>query len=135
MQAFTQARKSMPGANGSVVVEFGDHQSIATRHLFDPGPSGRSAYGDFRSGLYETFFAVHGFGTGVDFAKLGRGGEDAAYLAARVTAAANLPTSPVFEDLLRLSEECEGRFHACPDRSKVDVHLKKRLDAGMLILD
>jgi hypothetical protein len=131
---FLERRKAEPGRDGSVVAEFGDHQSFVTRDYVLAQAKGDNPFTDFRSKLYETFYAVHGFGVDIDFAALNQP-EDAPFLSARLLAAARLPTSPVFDDLLRLSEVCAGRYHTCEQRAQIDAHLKKRLDADLIMLE
>ncbi|MBL0371359.1 sulfatase-like hydrolase/transferase [Rhizobium sp. KVB221] len=133
-RAFLEKRRQQPGNNGSVLVDFGDHQSVATKEFALKRYDGENAFVDFRSIIYQTYFSVHGFGVDVDYTSLSQP-EDVAYLMARVAAAAKLPTSPVFQDLLRLSDLCAGRFHTCENRSEIDLHLKKRANAGLLALD
>lgn len=133
MAAFLDGRRQDPGPRGAIVAEFGDHQSAATQRFVDPDNLSRETT-DFRSKMYETFFAVHGFGASVDYAKLGER-IDAAFLASRILAATRLPKSPVFDDLASLSVACEGRMHLCPDRNSIDQHLAARHQAGFLMVD
>lgn len=133
LRAFLESRRAAPGPRGSVVAEFGDHQSSATRDAMLARHPGRPILTDLRSPIYETFFAVQAYGTGLDYGLL-RQAEDAPFLAARLLAAAGLPSSPLFDDLLSLSAQCSGRFHTCEDRLAVDRNLKRRVDAGMLVV-
>ncbi|WP_170976606.1 sulfatase-like hydrolase/transferase [Rhizobium sp. FKL33] len=133
LAAFIEARRMDPGPRGSVLAEFGDHQSAATKRFVDPDNLSRDTT-DFRSAMYETFFAVHGFGADVNYAKLGDR-VDAPFLASRILAATSLPKSPVFDDLAELSRSCEGRMHLCMDRAVVDQHLAARHQAGLLVVD
>ena len=133
LQAFQEKRKTTPGPNGSVVAEFGDHQSVATRDMMLASHPGKPILTDFRSPIYETYFAVRAYDTEVDYSLL-RQPEDAAFLGARLIAAAQLPTSPLYDDLLEQSERCAGRFHTCAERGGLDRNLKARIDAGMLVL-
>ncbi|MCV3765331.1 sulfatase-like hydrolase/transferase [Rhizobium sp. TRM95796] len=133
MAAFLEQRRTDPGPRGAVVAEFGDHQATATKRFVDPDNLGRETT-DFRAKMYETFFAVHGFGATVDYAKLGER-IDAAYLPARILAATTLPKSAVFDDLAALSRRCGGRMHLCLERGAVDRHLAARNQAGLLVVD
>ncbi|MDB5522827.1 MAG: putative cyclic beta,2-glucan modification protein [Rhizobium sp.] len=134
LMRYVEQRRRTPGDDGSVFAEFGDHQSVATRDYVLDRISDDSPFTDFRSAVYETFYSVHGFGVDIDYSQLGQV-EDVPFLTARLLAAAKLPTSPVFEDLRRLSDVCRGKFHTCDNRQEVDAHLKKRVDAGLLALD
>ncbi|MDH6266687.1 phosphoglycerol transferase MdoB-like AlkP superfamily enzyme [Rhizobium sp. SG_E_25_P2] len=133
MTAFLEGRRRDHGPRGAIVAEFGDHQATATKRFVDPDNLGRETT-DFRAKMYETFFAVHGFGAEVDYAKLGDR-IDAAYLPARILAATNLPKSAVFDDLAALSQRCEGRMHLCLERGAVNQHLAARHQAGFLVVD
>jgi hypothetical protein len=130
---FVQERRADPGARGSILAEFGDHQSAATKRFVDPDNLSRDTT-DFRSKMYETFFAVHGFSAAVDYAKLGDR-VDAAFLTSRILAATQLPKSPVFDDLAALSQRCDGRMHLCLERTAVDQHLAARHQAGLLLVE
>lgn len=134
LQAFFDRRKSEPGPRGTVMVEFGDHHAIVTRDHLTAGRPAEAMLTDFRSPLYETFYRVEGFGAPVDYRLLHQA-EDAAFLSARVLAAANMPVSRVWSDLLALSEACEGWLHTCADRAGVDRHIKGRIDGGLLVVN
>lgn len=135
IEAFRDNREIAPGPNGSVVAEFGDHQSIATREMALAGRDKQTVLSDFRSPIYETYFIVHGYGATVDYSRLHQG-EDAAFLAARLLdAVTGLPKSPMFEDLLKVSDACGGRFHTCEERKHVDANLKKRIAGGLLAMN
>jgi hypothetical protein len=131
--AFLDGRRRDPGPRGAVVAEFGDHQATATKRFVDPDNLGRETT-DFRAKMYETFFAVHGFGAKVDYALLGEQ-IDAAFLPARILAATTLPKSAMFNDLEALSKVCGGRLHLCEERRAVNQHLAARHQAGLLLLE
>jgi phosphoglycerol transferase MdoB-like AlkP superfamily enzyme len=133
-QVFLARRKAEPGERGSLVADFGDHQGEATRDFAFELDGGAHAFADFRSTIYRTYFALHGFGAELDLSSI-RQDEDVAYLPARMIEAAKLPSSPVFRDLIRLSDLCGGRFHTCKERSEIDLHLKKRQNGGLLRLN
>ncbi len=133
LQAFLAARKSDAGPNGTLVIEFGDHQSVATRDMM-LATLPADTLTDFRSKIYETFYAVHAYETPLDFSSLNKP-EDVPYLIPRLIAAAKLPTSTKYDDLVALSERCEGHFHTCNDRTAVDTHIKGLVVAGMLKLE
>lgn len=130
--AFLGQRRDVPGDRGTVVLEYGDHHSFATRELTDETHGGNSL-ADLESAAYSTFFALHGFGHAVE---QGPPAErfDIAYLGAHFLEAARLPTSPTFQDLNRLRELCEGRFNSCQHREEIDIHLRRRMDGGLLDL-
>lgn len=121
-----------PGERGTVVLEFGDHQSAATKTLAAATEGTQSVLGDYRSIAYRTFAAIHGFETEVDTTPLHKT-QDIAFLGASLLDAAKLPRSPVFEDLSRLRELCDGAFHSCKERQLIEEHLARRRDGGMLL--
>ena len=133
LQAFLDKREAVPGPRGTLVMEFGDHQSVATRDMMLLN-SPDNLLTDLRSKIYETYYAVHAYKTPVDFSDLDQP-EDATFLIPRLIAAAKLPTSPKYRDLVALSEHCNGRFHTCEDRLSVDRHLKGLVAGGLLRIE
>jgi hypothetical protein len=134
LKAFHERRKMDPGPNGSLIAEFGDHHSYATRAKTLAQHPDQNLLSDFRSPIYRTYFSVHNYGTPFDHGVL-RQPEDAAFLAARLMAASLLPRSPAFAELADLSTACSGRFFTCTERRLVDAHLKKRIAAGTVVLE
>lgn len=134
LQVFLDRRKAEPGPRGTVVAEFGDHHATVTRDHLTGGRPAEAMLTDFRSPLYETFYRVEGFGTPIDYRVLHQA-EDAAFLSARVLAAANMPVSRLWSDLLALSEACKGWLHTCADRTGVDRHIKGRIEGGLLAVN
>lgn len=57
---------------------------------------------------------------------------DIAYLGTAILDAAGIPGNDVFADLRELAAHCSGRFFACPDRGRVDDHLRRRMAGGLL---
>lgn len=132
-RAFLQARASDPAGRGSVVLEFGDHQSSATKPLVEE-LAGPDALGEPGSLAYRTFYAVSTFNYRLRRPMPERPVLDVAYLGASLLEAAGVPMSPMMADMIRLRDLCGGRFHACPDEAAVDIHLRRRADSGMLHL-
>jgi hypothetical protein len=129
--AFLGQRKQAPSARGSVILEYGDHQSFATKHLADE-LSGPQSLTDLRSVAYKTYFSLHAFAYEPsaaipEFAVL-----DIGYLGVTFLQWARLSTSPMLEALLDVRDQCEGRFHLCPERTFVDEHLRRRVDSRQL---
>ncbi|WP_290895458.1 sulfatase-like hydrolase/transferase, partial [Hoeflea sp.] len=115
----------------SLVLEFGDHQSFATRDLIE------HLYPDFAinnlsSSAYRTYFTVHGIGTTVDMRPFDFPSLDIGYLGVSLLEAAGLANSPMLSDLVALRNRCSGRLHACGDRAAVDRHLQRRIASGYL---
>ena len=118
----------------SIVLEFGDHQSFATREVIN------HLYPDFAvdeltSSAYRTYYTVHAMGTDVDMAPFEFASLDIGYLGVSLLEAAGMATSPMFADLAALRDRCKGRLHFCADRAAVDRHLQKRIASGFLSVE
>lgn len=118
-------------ANGTVVLEFGDHQALVTRPFADD-VFGGNALVDLRSVAYKTYYSVHAFGYDLDWSAFPETPIDVPFLGAALIKGAKLPTSPMYRDLTSLNELCQGRFHDCKDRAAIDRFLRKRVDSGLL---
>lgn len=120
--------------NPAIVLEFGDHQSVATRQVITRKDAS-FAINDLESPAYQTFFTVNAFGTPLnmrpfDFERL-----DVGYLGVSLLESAGLLNSPMFADLAALRDRCGGRLYSCPDRAAVDKHLARRIASGLLVVD
>lgn len=129
----SQARADA-ASHPSIVLEFGDHQSFATRELIN------HLYPDFAvdkltSSAYRTYFTVHAMGLDVDMAPFEFASLDIGFLGVSLLEAAGVATSPMFADLAALRDRCEGRLHFCADRAAVDRHLQKRIASGFLSVE
>ena len=132
-QAFLNSRNADASRRGAVVLEFGDHQSYVTKPFVDE-VAGQDALARPGSLAYRTHYTVATFRHGLrhpmpDIAPL-----DVGFVGASLFDAAGLPMSPVMADLVRLRDLCGGRFHDCPQRDAVDMHLRRRVDSGQLRL-
>ena len=118
----------------SIVLEFGDHQSFATRevvnHLYPD-----FAINELTSSAYRSYFTVHAMGMDVDMAPFEFASLDIGYLGVSLLEAAGVAVSPVFADLAALRDRCDGRLHFCTDRTAVDQHVHKRIASNYLIVD
>ncbi|WP_457586326.1 sulfatase-like hydrolase/transferase [Ensifer canadensis] len=134
LQDFRRKRQQAPGPNGTVVLDFGDHQAVATKdYLLADAPAG-NVFADLRSLAYKTYYSVYAYGRDIDMRPFAKP-LDVGFLSASLIEAAGLPTSPTFEALARLRDACDGHYHTCADRTLVDQHLRQRQDAGLLDLD
>lgn len=133
MEGFLERRAKAPTVRGSLVLDYGDHQSFATKHLVDEMSDGE-ALADFGSIAYQTYYALHAFGYFPADADPGMNSLDIAFLGPSFLKWGRLPTTPMFNSLVELRDHCQGRFFDCADRDAVDRHLKARVDAGLLEL-
>ncbi|AKI01902.1 Sulfatase [Hoeflea sp. IMCC20628] len=118
----------------SIVLEFGDHQSFATRELV------HHLYPDFAideltSSAYQTYYTVHGMGIELDMGPFDYANLDIGYLGVSLLEAAGMAKSPMFADLAALRDRCEGKLHFCADRAAVDRHLQKRIASNFLSVE
>jgi len=118
----------------SIVLEFGDHQSFATRevvnHLYPD-----FAVNELKSSAYRTYFTVHGMGMEVDMRPFEFASLDIGYLGVSLLEAAGMGNSPMFADLAAIRDRCEGRLYFCADRAAVDRHLQKRIASRYLTVE
>ncbi len=130
-QRYLEAIKSLTTSRGSVVLEYGDHQSYITKNLVDAQFGGNSLQ-DLHSIAYKTYFTVHSFNYDLDLKAFGDDPLDVGFLGAALVEGARLPVSPMYRELIALKDLCAGRFHDCKDRAAVDRHLRRRVDSGLL---
>lgn len=118
----------------SIVLEFGDHQSFATRevinHLYPD-----FAINELTSSAYQSYFTVHPMGMNVDMAPFEFASLDIGYLGVSLLEAAGVAISPMFADLAALRDQCDGRLYFCADRTAVDQHLHKRIASNYMIVE
>ncbi|MCY0148365.1 sulfatase-like hydrolase/transferase [Hoeflea sp. G2-23] len=118
----------------SIVLEFGDHQSFATRDVITQQfPD--FAIDNLTSSAYQSFFTVHGYGVDVDMRPFQFANLDIGYLGVSLLEAAGLEESPMYANLGALRDRCEGRLFYCPDRTAVDQHLNRRIASGYLVVE
>ena len=118
----------------AIIVEFGDHQSFATREIMTKLNPDFALY-ELGSSAYLTYFTVHGIGTKVDMRPFDFTSLDIAYLGVSLIEAAGLDKSPMFSDLAALRDRCEGKMYFCEDRTAVNRHLKKRIASNYLTIE
>ena len=131
LRDFLASLEAQPTDRGTVVLEFGDHQSVETKP-FAEQIEGTGILANWDSRAYKTHFTTHAFDYEFsdDVPQFDR--LDISYLGTTFRQMAKLPSTPMLEDLAALRDKCEGRFHTCPDRDAVDRHLRRRMDAGLL---
>lgn len=130
--AFAAALAADPGRNGTVLVDFGDHQPIVTRSLAEAATP--AALDDWGSIAYRTYYRIAGLGRPLarplpEVDRLG-----ISFLGTTILEAAGLPLDPVHRELASLRDRCDGRVEGCADRARLDRHLRMLVNAGMLDL-
>jgi phosphoglycerol transferase MdoB-like AlkP superfamily enzyme len=118
----------------AIILEFGDHQSIATKDLIARDHPD-FAIDDLGSSAYKTYYTVHGFGARINMRPFDFPALDIGYLGVSLLEAAGLASSPMFADLSALRDHCGGKLYFCPDRKSVDKHLSRRIASGYLTIE
>lgn len=130
LEQSAQERQSHP----SIVLEFSDHQSIATKGLLARDHPD-FAIDDLNSTAYKTYYTVHDFGTGIDMKPFDFPRLDIGFLGVSLLEAAGLQPSAMFADLSALRDRCGGKLYYCPDRKAVEEHLSRRIASGFLVVE
>ncbi|WP_417408290.1 sulfatase-like hydrolase/transferase [Hoeflea sp.] len=131
---FIDQAENESASHPAIILEFGDHQSFATRDVMTELNPDFALY-DLGSPAYLTYFTVHGIGTDVDMRPFDFASLDIAYLGVSLIEAAGLDISPMFSDLAALRDHCEGKMYFCQDRAAVNRHLKKRITSNYLTIE
>ncbi|MGJ8571598.1 MAG: sulfatase-like hydrolase/transferase [Hoeflea sp.] len=131
---FLDQSESERTSHPAIILEFGDHQSFATREIMTRLNPDFALY-ELGSSAYLTYFTVHGIGTDVDMRPFDFASLDIAYLGVSLIEAAGLEKSPMFTDLAALRDRCEGKMYFCEDRLAVNRHIKKRITSNYLTLE
>lgn len=131
--AFLERRKELQPDRPFVVLEFGDHQALATRTLADAVFGGNSL-ADPNSLAYKTQYTLHSHNFELEHKYFKHEQLDIGFLGVSFMQAIGVPLSPMFQDLAGLRDECEGRYSDCQNRQAVDKHLKRRVNSRLLIL-
>jgi phosphoglycerol transferase MdoB-like AlkP superfamily enzyme len=116
-----------------LIVQYGDHQPIATRSLLGFGHLGSAediVMGPDSPG-YLTYYAVEG--VNYDPPPLPTQATiDVPFLGAMLLQAARLPLSEAYAERLRLMQLCDGRYHACARRDEILGFHRRLMDSGMV---
>lgn len=131
---FLDQSESEKTSHPAIILEFGDHQSFATREIMTRLNPDFALY-ELGSSAYTTYFTVHGIGTHVDMRPFDFASLDIAYLGVSFLEAAGLDKSPMFTDLAALRDHCSGKMYFCEDRTAVNQHLKKRIASNYLTIE
>lgn len=130
--AFAEGQRAAASDRGLVIASFGDHQSFATSDYVDE-LEGEAALAEPGSLAYRTFFTAADSEGPVALPGLPpKNPLDIAYLGTAILDAAGIPGNDIFLDLRELAALCGGRFFACPNRDRVDDHLRRRIAGGLL---
>jgi len=116
-----------------LIVQYGDHQPIATRTLlgFDKSSSAEDIKLTPESPGLMTYYSVNGIN--YDPPSLPHGDTlDVPYLGTIMLLAARLPLPSSYQERLRLLELCEGRYYTCPKQDEILAFHRRLMDSGLI---
>lgn len=116
-----------------LIVQYGDHQPVATRTYlgFDKSYASEDMKLAPDSPGFVTYYAIDGVNytppsmPAVDTL-------DVPYLGSVLVAAARLPLSQSFSERLRLMSLCDGRYYTCPDKTQILGFHRRLIDSGLI---
>ena len=117
-----------------LIVQYGDHQPLATRNFFGFDAEEIEAINRTlpeNSPAFETYFSVNA----INFTPPALPQTpvlDAAYLGAILFDQARLPPPDSWRARLALMAHCNGHYAACPDRAAVLAFHRKLVDSGLV---
>jgi hypothetical protein len=116
-----------------LIVQYGDHQPIATRSLLGFGNvhSAEDIVMQPDNPGFTTYYSIEGINYDPPplptVANL-----DVPYLGAVLLQSARLPLSEADSERLRLMHVCEGRYHSCSRRNEILGFHRRLMDSGMV---
>jgi len=125
-------RKRFP-AEHFLIVQYGDHQPVATRTMlgFDKSYAAEDMKLDPESPGFITYYAIDGVNYAPppmpEIETL-----DVPYLGAVLLDAARLPLSPSFAERQRLLALCGGRYFTCKDKRQILEFHRRLMDSGLV---
>ncbi len=131
LSEFFDGRRSQVDNRGAVFLDFGDHQSFATKSMVEE-VAGEDAMGKPGALPYQTFYTMRYVGLSGERVMKEQTPVDIGFLGSRMLRFAGLATSEMWDDIARLDGLCKGRLFACADKQQVINHLRRRIDSGLL---
>jgi hypothetical protein len=133
LDAFKRELKTRFPGEPILLVQYGDHQPIATRHYL--------GFGDVRfaedvaitkdSPGFITYYSVEGIN--FDMPRLPEVEVlDVPYLSTVLLQAAGVPLSDSYRERRRLLDHCQGRYDSCADTSKILTFHRRLIDSGLV---
>lgn len=117
-----------------LIVQYGDHQPVATRKLlgFDQKDTAEDMKLNPASQGFITYYTIEGVNydpppmPAVETL-------DVPYLGAVLLDAARLPMSEAYKERLRLMQVCDGRYYTCPKTDEILGFHRRLIDSGLVI--
>ncbi len=116
-----------------LIVQYGDHQPVATRQLlgFDKKDTAEDMKMKPDSKGFITYYAIDGINyTPPPMPKVDT--LDVPYLGAVLLDAARVPVSDAYTERLRLLKECDGRYYTCPKTNEILAFHRRLIDSGFV---
>lgn len=133
LEGFKRELKTRFPGEPILLVQYGDHQPIATRHYL--------GFGNVRfaedvaitkeSPGFLTYYSVEGIN--FDMPRLPDVDVlDVPYLSTVMLQAAGVPLSDSYRERRRLLDQCQGRYDSCADTSKILTFHRRLIDSGLV---
>ncbi len=116
-----------------LIVQYGDHQPVATRTLlgFDQKLTAEDVKMPADSPGFVTYYSIEGVNytpppmPAVDVL-------DVPYIGAVLVEAARLPMSEAYKERLRLMTLCDGRYYTCAQKNEIFAFHRRLMDSGLI---
>lgn len=133
LAAFFDRREEDVNKRGTILLDYGDHQSAATKSLVDEiaGSSALSSPGSF---AYRTFFTMRHLDMSGERVFTSQEPLDIALLAAKMIEFGKLAKSEIWEDLIRIDGICGGKIYNCDKQDQIEQHFARRIEGKQLEL-
>lgn len=133
LNAFFNRREENISERGTLLVDYGDHQSAATKSLMDEiaGPNALSTPGSMS---YRTFFTMRHLDRSGARILTSQEPVDISLLAAKMIEFSGLAKSEIWQDLIRLDTICGGKIYNCDKQDQIEQHFARRIAGKQLRL-
>lgn len=130
---FFDHRENNLNKRGAILLDYGDHQSAATKSLVDEieGPSALSTPGSL---AYRTFFTMRHLDMSGERVYTSQEPLDIGLLAAKMIEFGKLAKSDIWEDLIRIDAMCGGKIYNCDKQDQIEQHFARRVAGKQLEL-
>lgn len=116
-----------------LIVQYGDHQPVATRQLlgFDKKDTAEDMKMKPDNHGFITYYSIDGINY-TPPAMPAVETLDVPYLGAVLLDAAHIPMSGAYKERLRLLQECDGRYYTCPKTNEILGFHRRLIDSGLV---
>lgn len=130
---FFNSRENDLSNRGAVLLDYGDHQSAATKSLIDEaaGPNALSTPGSL---AYRTFFTMRHLDKSGERVFTSQEPLDISLLAAKMIEFGGLASSEIWDDLIRVDAICGGKIYNCDKQDQIEQHFVRRIEGKQLTI-